>query len=120
VPRGIEYSLHNAIVLLILALGKVCSYKEKVPLSGPALLRNSTFCSDSSGDSGLRNVDIMPEMAYYATAVPILMTHQGGQTIGHAQAFILASLYVDQFARVLESWTWVDRACNVMTILVKQ
>jgi hypothetical protein len=38
--RAIERSLRNAVVLLLLALGKVCSYKERKPLPSPKSDRN--------------------------------------------------------------------------------
>jgi hypothetical protein len=134
-PKGaIERSLRNAVVLLILALGKVCSYKERTPLpspksdrdphatrgpcgSGPDFLYNS-FDGDTSEDRE-RNIDIMPGMAYYSYATDILGNQHGGHTIAHAQAFILAALYISQFARVTESWNWLQDACRITTILVK-
>jgi hypothetical protein len=136
-PRGaIEHSLRNAIVLLVLALGKVCSYKEKKPLPSPQSDKgvptsgawgsfapsshpNSSFNSDTSDDSRPRNIDIMPGMAYYSYATDILGNHHGGLTVAHAQAFILAALYINQYARVLESWSWVNSACRVTIVLLK-
>lgn len=134
--RGsIERSLRNAIVLLVLALGKVCSYKERVPLPSPqtdkgsqgngawgsfaASHPNGSFTSDTSDDTRPRNIDIMPGMAYYAYATDILGNHHGGHTVAHAQAFILAALYIGQFARVLESWSWITSACRVAIVLLK-
>jgi hypothetical protein len=131
-PRGaIEHSLRNAIVLLVLALGKVCSYKEKVPLPSPQSDKgippsgawgshpNGSFNSETSDDTRPRNIDIMPGMAYYSYATDILGNHHGGLTVAHAQAFILAALYINQFARVLESWSWVNSACRVTIVLLK-
>jgi hypothetical protein len=86
-------------VLLILALGKVCSYKERKPLPslksdrnpyatrgvwgpGPGTL-NGSFGSDTSEDRE-RNIDIMPGMAYYSYATDILGNYHGGLTIAHA------------------------------------
>jgi hypothetical protein len=134
-PKGaIERSLRNAIVLLILALGKVCSYKERKPLPSPKSDRNphatrgawgpgpgtlnGSFGSDTSEDRE-RNIDIMPGMAYYSYATDILGNHHGGLTIAHAQAFILAALYISQFARVLESWSWINSACRITIVLLK-
>ncbi|OAK94754.1 hypothetical protein IQ06DRAFT_81458 [Phaeosphaeriaceae sp. SRC1lsM3a] len=133
---SIERSLRNAIVLLVLALGKVCSYKERVPLPSPQTDKgsqangawgsfaatshpNGSFNSDTSEDNRSRNIDIMPGMAYYAYATDILGNHHGGHTVAHAQAFILAALYIGQFARVLESWSWITSACRVAIVLLK-
>lgn len=133
-PKGaIERSLRNAIVLLILALGKVCSYKQRKALPSPKSDRNpharypwgpgpagvnGSFGSDISEDRD-RNIDIMPGMAYYSYATDILGNHHGGLTIAHAQAFILAALYISQFARVLESWSWINSACRITIVLLK-
>jgi hypothetical protein len=133
----IERSLRNAIVLLVLALGKVCLHTDSLPSpqsdKGPSTngawssVRNSprpningSFNSDTSDDSRPRNVDILPGMAYFAYATDILGNQQGGHTIAHAQANILASLYLGQFARVLESWSWIQNACRIVMVLVKK
>jgi hypothetical protein len=138
VPNGeiIDRSLHNAIVLLVLALGKACLWTEPLPAphadSAPlestlwgfkrssSRTTNSSFSSDVEGDSRPRNIDILPGMAYFSYATDILGNHQGGNTIGHAQAHLLAGLYLGQFARVLESWSWIHNACKVCTVLVKE
>jgi hypothetical protein len=104
-PRVIEYSIRNAIVLLILALGKVCSYKNREPLPSP--------------NKGAKNIDILPGMAYYSIATDILGSHLSGNTIEHAQAFILAALYMNQFTRVSESGGWTHSACRATLVLVK-
>jgi hypothetical protein len=133
---AIERSLRNAIVLLVLALGKVCSYKDRRPLPspqsdkgttsngawgsfGPSSHPNGSFHSEMSDDGRPRNIDLMPGMAYYSYATDILGNHHGGLTVAHAQAFILAGLYISQFARVLESWSWINSACRITMVLVK-
>jgi hypothetical protein len=134
--RTIGRSLYNAIVLLVLALGKVCSCKDRRPLPspqsdkgaqgngawgsfGPSLNPSDNFPSKMSVDGRPRNIDIMPGMVYYSYATDILGNHNGGLTVAHAQAFILAGLYISQFARVLESWSWIDSACRITMVLVK-
>ncbi|EOA85329.1 uncharacterized protein SETTUDRAFT_137903 [Exserohilum turcica Et28A] len=133
--RGeIERSLRNAIVLLVLALGKVCSYTDPLPApqndrnpyihSDYGYIRNSpntngSFASETSEDSRPRNIDILPGMAYYAYATDILGNQQGGNTTAHAQAMLLAALYLSQFARVLESWSWINNACRIALVLIK-
>ncbi|KAF2819543.1 C6 zinc finger domain-containing protein [Ophiobolus disseminans] len=134
-PRGaIERSLRNAIVLLVLALGKVCSYKEQLPSpqsdKGPhsnggtwgsfSSFPHSSFHSDVSDENRPRNIDMLPGMAYFSYATDIIGNQQGGHTVGHAQAMILAALYIGQFARVLESWSWIHSACRVTMVLIKQ
>lgn len=134
---AIEHSLRNAILLLVFALGKVCLHTRRLPApqsdkgsstngawgsarDSPGLNVNGSFNSDSSDDSRPRNVDILPGMAYFAYATDILGNQQGGHTIAHAQANILASLYLGQFARVLESWSWIQNACRIVMVLVKK
>ncbi|KAF1942436.1 hypothetical protein EJ02DRAFT_168438 [Clathrospora elynae] len=133
-PRGeIERSLRNAIVLLVLALGKVCAHTKPLPapqsdksqyVSGSWGSRGSanapgSFNSDASDDHRPRNIDVLPGMAYYAYATDILGNQQGGNTVAHAQAMLLAALYLSQFARVLESWSWINNACRVVLVLIK-
>jgi hypothetical protein len=138
VPNGeiIDRSLHNAIVLFVLALGKACQYTEPLPAPyadrAPAestlwgfrrsssRTTNSSFSSDYDTDLRPRNIDILPGMAYFSYATDILGNQQGGNTIGHAQAHLLAGLYLGQFARVLESWSWIHNACRVCAVLVKE
>ncbi|KAF2730089.1 hypothetical protein EJ04DRAFT_445911 [Polyplosphaeria fusca] len=131
----IERSLRNCIVLLVLALGKVCEYDK--PLPAPQSDRNTmtnnygvtdssprsantSFSGDDGNDTRPRNMDCMPGMAYFCYATDILGNQQGGNTVGHAQAMLLAALYLGQFARVLESWSWINNACRVCLILIKE
>lgn len=131
---AIERSLRNAIVLLVLALGKVCAYNDKLPApqSDKSASTNGTwgytrdlqypngsFTSEISDDSRPRNIDTLPGMAYFAYATDILGNQQGGNTVAHAQAMILAALYLSQYARVLESWSWINNACRITLVLIK-
>jgi hypothetical protein len=126
---AIERSLRNALVLLVLALGKVCAHHDPLPSpqsdkmshtnGGWGVHANGSFNSDISDDNRPRNVDILPGMGYFAYATDILGNQQGGNTVAHAQAMILAALYLSQFARVLESWSWINNACRVVLVLIK-
>lgn len=127
---AIEKSTRNAIVLLVLALGKVCEYKD--PLPAPQADRDpiAVACGSreppqrSLGADGLetrpRNIDILPGMAYFSYATDILGNQQGGNDVAHAQAMLLAALYLSQYARVLESWSWINNACRVCLVLIKR
>lgn len=129
---GIERSLRNAIILLVLALGKVCNYKQ--PLPHPRSDRSSatwgyhrdsprsvhdSFGSEPS-ENRQRNIDILPGMAYFSYATDILGNQNGGNTVAHAQAMLLAALYLGQFGRVLESWSWTNNACRICLVLVRR
>lgn len=127
----IEFSLPNAIVLLVCALGKVFNYtdnclpapyKEKAP---PASVWGHAGGSpyppsESAEDYRPRNIDILPGMAYYAYGSLILGQLGTGNTVEHAQAMILAALYNSQFARVMDSWGWIHNACRITMVLVKE
>jgi hypothetical protein len=136
--RGeIERSLHNAIVLLVLALGKVCSTTGPLPApkndrysnipSECASIRNSPYPNGSfnSVNSEMfneyrpKNIDLLPGMAYYAYATDILGNQQGGNTVAHAQAMLLATLFLGQYARLLESWSWINIACRIALVLIR-
>lgn len=126
---AIERSLRNALVLLVLALGKACAHHDPLPSPqsdrmshsnrGWDIHANGRFSDSTSYDNRPRNVDILPGMGYFAYATDILGNHQGGNTVAHAQAMILAALYLGQFARVLESWSWINNACRIVLVLVK-
>jgi hypothetical protein len=131
----IEKSLQDAIVLLVLALGKVADYKDPLPspdqdqnllrdtvwrsAHGPPYSVNNNFSSNSGAAPGKRNIDKLPGMAYFRYATDILANHIGGNTVIHAQANILAALYISQYARVLECWSWINCACRICCVLIK-
>lgn len=133
--RGeIERSLRNAIVLLVLALGKVCAHTDPLPapkndrhpyVNEWGTFRESphpnggSFTSETSDENRPRNIDLLPGMAYYAYATDILGNQQGGNTVAHAQANLLAALFLSQYARVLESWSWINNACRIALVLIK-
>ncbi|KAF2802024.1 uncharacterized protein BDZ99DRAFT_527970 [Mytilinidion resinicola] len=139
-----ERSIGNAIVLLVLALGKVCEHKKVLPgptgeipspvdtMRSPGGMNATMGGSPHSDrfhyaqrahpsqDSNASNIDILPGLAYYAYATDILGNLHGGNEVSHAQAFLLAGLYMGQYVRVLESWSWINTACRVCLILVKK
>jgi hypothetical protein len=134
--RGsIERSLRNAIILLVLALGKVCRHKAKLPhpQSDRAPTPNGTWgyhrdsprsandsFSSETLEARVRNIDILPGMAYFSYATDILGNQNGGNTVAHAQAMLLAALYLGQFGRVLESWSWTNNACRICLVLIRR
>jgi hypothetical protein len=143
-----ERSMENAIVLLVLALGRVLQ-EEGFLLQNPPAPSSTPHSYSSSprvyssprphgvgspaGGSGRsntghekthsrpkvrrRHIDIYPGLAYFAYASDILGNNHGGNEIIHAQAFLLAGLYLGQLGRVLESWTWIYDCFRVATIL---
>lgn len=124
---AIEHTLRNAIVLLVLALGQVCSFKAPLPCpqSDRGVHTNEIWGSSNSKSHSMvntcsKNIDIPPGMACFSYAIDIMGSRQGGNTVEHAQAMILIALYIGQYARVLESWSWVQSACRVAMVLVIQ
>lgn len=167
---SLERSISSAIVLLVLALGRICEHKAPLPgptdhTSGEKNLRimlgqdspvityraspassHSTLASVSSPihdptraaqsrrslaeampavdqpvfERKNRNVDTIPGFAYYAKASDILGNLHGGNDLSHAQANLLAGLYMGQLARVIESWGWIYAASIKCRILIEQ
>ena len=167
-----QRAISTAIVLLVMALGKICEWRE--PLPGPVSddgKENPTarpspfspFVSNSESSSplsvrqspssstqmvstasamstpsglplrdplfkqpaedasmGLRNVDVIPGLAYYAYATDILGNCHGGNDLSHVQANLLAALYAGQLARAFESWAWINTACRACRYLVRE
>lgn len=165
-----QRAISTAIVLLVMALGKICEWRA--PLPGPVSdvgKENPTarpspfspFASNSESASplsvrpspssstpmvsnpsiipsgiplrepiskppgddpsaGLRNVDVIPGLAYYAYATDILGNCHGGNDLSHVQANLLAALYAGQLARAFESWAWIHSACRACRYLVRE
>jgi len=61
-----------------------------------------------------------PGLSYYRSATYTLGNHNGGTTLAHAQAFLLAGLYTGLMARVIESYMWIQNACRVLKILIDE
>ncbi|KAF1963539.1 hypothetical protein CC80DRAFT_8306 [Byssothecium circinans] len=131
---GVERSLRNAIVLLVSALGKVCEHKTDLPApkadrnpfstgtpeysrNSPRMSQGSVRSDDTEGSS--KNIEILPGMVYFSHATDILGNQAVGNTVAHAQAFVLAALYLAQFGRVLDSWGWITNACRAALVLIK-
>ncbi|KAF2844439.1 hypothetical protein T440DRAFT_326547 [Plenodomus tracheiphilus IPT5] len=111
---AIKSTINNAIVLLVLALGKVLQFDGKCL---PAPRKDPEIVNDNRDQP--KNIDFLPGMAYFAYATNILGNELSGNTVAHAQAMILAGLYLSQFSRVLESWSWISEACRIVLFLTK-
>ncbi len=160
-----QRSSGNALVYLVLALGKICSHRDALPAvvtdgklnahtgiahsltggrggssSSPlttssAMVKpspispnvtqaaqftpqtggighyhsRSTRTSIGGGDSntGRRNLDVIPGLAYYAKAVEIVSDCCDSNDLVQVQVFLLEGLYTGQLARVKESISWI-------------
>lgn len=66
-----------------------------------------------------RNLDAVPGLAHYTKATEVLGTQVDGNTLAHAQMFLLAGLYKGQLARVRESMSWIAKAGQVVRMLLE-
>jgi hypothetical protein len=126
----IEHSTANAIVLLVIALGRICAHKDSLPRPTPA---TSTFPSNRSRGmkpeqsdvnmfdptyTGGKNTGVIPGSAYYAVAAEILGELCGGANLSYIQANLLAGLYMAQLARIFPSYFFISNACRSCQVLI--
>ncbi|KAJ5790047.1 uncharacterized protein N7518_007058 [Penicillium psychrosexuale] len=97
-PR-VEGTIYNAIILLVLAIGAFCD--QPSPL---------TFPSTDTPIAGL---------SLYGFAVSTLGPSQGGTNLKHAQACLLAGIYIGQFAHPFQSYSWISQASWVCQLLIR-
>jgi hypothetical protein len=137
-----DSSVNNAIILLVLALGKLCSYDRflkvehnwygdghknspsdlaSTPSPGHSIGRPTSMSRSSSQDPSKEkeqlNVNVYPGLAYYTMASEILGSLTGGRDVHYVHAYILAALYMGQIGRVYSAYEWVSRAANIMVEL---
>ncbi|PYH40042.1 putative C6 finger domain protein [Aspergillus saccharolyticus JOP 1030-1] len=67
----------------------------------------------------LRNMDVIPGLAYYAYATQILGSLQGANSLDHVQAALLAGLYAGQLAHPFQSHGWIYQAARACQVLVR-
>lgn len=170
----LERSPTTAMVLLILALGKICEHR--LPLPGPVPVstvdRVSYPARSSSPQPGLyahspsesssirhsptssshsmanasaasptigllrhthrsprssigelppqvRNLDVIPGLAYYAQATDILGNTSGSTSLIHVQCCLLAGLYSGQLANSIESLSWIQNAARTLLVILR-
>jgi hypothetical protein len=161
-PGQPQRSISTAILFLVLALGKICEYKDKIPdvvpdyestSSSPAFRNgyvspiqaspvvsphSSGFPSPqdgarssgrrSSGDGmsmvsrvapPLRNMDVIPGLAYACIATDILGNELGENSLHHVHANVLASLYFGQLARPVRSHGFISNASRTLQIILR-
>ena len=144
----VQSVVSDALVLLILALGEICSYKKPFrrqkpssPINTSELITLEPFdssslpmeISDSRLDPKLAVSawngqemqtwktsipDAVPGRASYIAAVDILDQYQDGNHIMLVQAYLLAGLYAGQLTQVLASHAWIAEACRVCQVLI--
>lgn len=67
----------------------------------------------------LRNLDVIPGLAYYAYATQIIGSLQGANGLPHVQAALLAGLYAGQLAHPFQSHGWIYQAARACQVLVR-
>lgn len=67
----------------------------------------------------LRNMDVIPGLAYYGYATQILGSLQGANRLPHVQAALLAGLYAGQLAHPFQSHGWIYQAARACQVLVR-
>ena len=108
----LERRISTVIVLMVMALGKICEAKD--PLCGPV---TENWTGTSPPD---RNIDVIPGLAYYVQGAEMLGTLHGGNDLSHVQAMLLASMYCGQFASLLEAWSWLSQAGHACLFLMNE
>lgn len=168
-------SISTALVLLILALGKICRHTSRIPdvvpdrehdsynspharnghISSSSVQSSPILSNASSGlpspqeaekvpprsrpssvepyartplegvsgyprnSSRLKNLDVIPGLAYFALATDIIGNQIGGNSLQHVHVNILAGLYHGQLARVLESHAYIHQACRSLQVILR-
>lgn len=170
-PGRPQRSIRNAVLLLVLALGKICEHKDKIPdlvpehdpgtgdspharsgwgspmITSPVTAssglpsprdpdarplpprRASTSVDSSSATANpaagraipvyMRNLDVIPGLAYAAVATDILGNEMGDTSLEHVHAGILASLYFGQLARPVHAHQWVVYASGRLQMILR-
>ena len=124
-----DRSLRNAITLLILAIGGLYSDEGFHGTVDVSILDDLPSRHVQTKPDKQSPTETLPqrhpwpsagvnhECAYATRAVDILGNVLGGQSIMHAQAFLLAAMYYGYVGRPLESWSWINRASTVLSVL---
>ncbi|KAG2411767.1 hypothetical protein HFD88_009323 [Aspergillus terreus] len=81
--------------------------------------RKSTAGRPYPDDRNLRNLDVIPGLAFYAYATSILGNLQGANGLHHVQAALLAGLYAGQLAHPFQSHGWIAQAARACQVLVR-
>jgi hypothetical protein len=101
--------LDDAMMFLVLALGAICEHEGPMQPTRPPHL-------EASND----RLYAPPGLIDFRTSVKILSSIDRADTLIHAQIYLLAGLYVGQFARVEESMSWYTQAGGVLRSLTNQ
>ena len=127
--RFIERSINNAIVLLVLAVGAICEWRDKPlkPVSNwtsyihdPQGILASILTYEQSKYSPPKNTEEIPGFSYFVFGTCILGTLQGGCRLSHVHASLLAGLYAGQMASPFQSYAWISQASRACQMLMRR
>ncbi|KAJ3557526.1 hypothetical protein NPX13_g9907 [Xylaria arbuscula] len=120
-------NINEAVILLVLALGKFCLHSRTIPKDFPQFrscgLPPPTEPEEDAttavkNASSRRDFHAIPGIEYFALATTIMSSQVGGYSLEHVHAQILASLYCGQLGRVLDSSFYISSASRTVQILV--
>jgi hypothetical protein len=118
-PGHPSRSINTALVLLVLALGEICTHTTKIPDVSELEDQWAAGAAQRYHFPKARNLDILPGLPYFVLATTIIGNQLGGNSIPHVHAFILASLYYAQLGRVLESHTSLCHAYRALQVILR-
>lgn len=77
------------------------------------------------GEAAIENTQTLKSLdsnsaSYYSRAVRLLGPEIGARSLAHAQASILAALYMSRCGKLLASWTWLSNACCVVEFVLQR
>lgn len=81
------------------------TYPPPSPIMG-----SDASSADKSTKVDVKNIDVIPGLAYFALATTILGDHEGEHNLPMVQACLLAGLYHGQLGRPLQSYSYIYRA----------
>ncbi|KAL4942013.1 hypothetical protein BDV06DRAFT_222571 [Aspergillus oleicola] len=142
-PPPVRKTLGNAIILLLLALGRVCEVRNE-PIRGPCTDQIIDYRREPISGVGdlasqsdlmswpidekfitlpdrpdLENQDTVPGLAYYAYASMILSEKHAVTNLPYVQATLLAGLYMGQLARPIQNHGWIELSCHACQNLIR-
>jgi len=109
-------SISTALVLLVIALGEICSCTTKIPDISELEDKWAASSSQISNCPTIRNLDVLPGLPYFLLATNIIGNQLGGNSLLHVRALILAGLYYAQLGRVLESHAYIFHASRALQV----
>ncbi|KAL4889784.1 hypothetical protein BDV59DRAFT_204975 [Aspergillus ambiguus] len=95
------------------------SFHSKPPSFNSPWMGDSRKTRPYPDDRNLRNLDVIPGLAFYAYATSILGNLQGANGLHHVQAALLAGLYAGQLAHPFQSHGWIAQAARACQVLVR-